>query len=154
MPVKKKALIILGAVILVFLVIAIITQAVSIYKIRNEQKLKFQSLIAGAAHALEQYKETGHAFQYQEALMELHSAASIALLLQDEDNYKGVHEVLLSIVGTYHSFPEDLALFTDELIDVLQDFDTHHNVENLYTKLNTINNRLTALLAERLKTVE
>lgn len=91
---------------------------------------------------------------YEDALMELHSASSIALLLKDEDAYQGLHGVLLSIVGTHHSFPEDLALFTDEIMSALNDFSIHHDEENLYIKLNVIDNKLTAMMFERAEKVE
>lgn len=143
------------AIALVCIAVFTITfQTISIHKIKETQKEQFYGHIASAANGLEEYKETGYAFLYEDALMELHSASSIALLLKDDDAYKGMHNVLLSIVGTYHTFPEDLALFNDDLIDVLNNFSIHHDVENLYTKLNSIDNRLEAMLADRLEKVE
>ena len=143
------------AVALIFIAVFTITfQTISIYKTKKAQEEQFSGHIASAAISLEEYTETGYVFLYEDALMELHSASSIALLLKDDDAYKGMHNVLLSIVGTYHTFPEDLALFNDELIDVLNDFSSHHDVENLYTKLNGIDNQLTAMMAERLEKVE
>ncbi|MBQ7336588.1 MAG: hypothetical protein IJW92_08980 [Clostridia bacterium] len=151
MKAERKIIVAISAIVLIGLAVTVIVQAASIYTIKNDQELKFQSHISSAVYSLEEYKETGYGFKYQDALMELHSAASIANLLQDRDEYEGMQGVLLSIVGTYYSFPEDLALFTDELIEVLNAFIVHHNVENLYTKLIGINNRLTAMLFERLE---
>lgn len=143
------------SIVMALLIIVIIAhQASTIHTMKETQEEQFNAHIASAAQSFIEYKETGYIFVYEDALMELHSASSIALLLKSEDEYRGVHGVILSIVGTYHSFPEDLALFTDELIEVLDDFETHHNVENLYTKLNSIDNRLAAMLAERLEKVE
>ena len=78
----------------------------------------------------------------------------IALMLKDEDAYQGLHGVLLSMVGTYHSFPEDLVLLTDEIMSALNDFSIHHDEENLYIKLNVIDNKLTAMMFERAEKVE
>ena len=91
---------------------------------------------------------------YEDGLMELHSASSIALLLDDASEYKRVHSVLLSIIGTYHSFPDDLALYIDEIIEILKDYSDHHNVENLYIRLKSVDNQLTAMMAERAEKVE
>ena len=148
--IKYVSMVVLVAVI----VATIIFQATTIHNMKETQEEHFRGHIASALNSLEEYKETGYIFLYEDALMELHSASSIALLLKDDDAYNGMHNVLLSIIGTYHTFPEDLAFFNDELIDVLNDFSSHHNVENLYTKLNGIDNQLTAMMAGRLEKVE
>ena len=148
--IKYVSMVVLVAVI----VATIIFQATTIHNMKEMQEEQFRGHIASALNSLEEYKETGYVFLYEDALMELHSASSIALLLKDDDAYNGMHNVLLSIIGTYHTFPEDLAFFNDELIDVLNDFSFHHNVENLYTKLNGIDNQLTAMMAGRLEKVE
>ena len=148
--IKYVSMVVLVAVI----VATIIFQATTIHNMKETQEEQFRGHIASALNSLEEYKETGYVFLYEDALMELHSASSIALLLKDDDAYNGMHNVLLSIIGTYHTFPEDLAFFNDELIDVLNDFSSRHNVENLYTKLNGIDNQLTAMMAGRLEKVE
>lgn len=150
---SKRMKIVLIAV--AFMTACMITfQAITIHNMKQEQEGQFYSHIAVAAQSFGEYKETGYVFMYEDALMELHSASSIALLMEDNDAYKGIHGVLNSIVGTYHSAPDDLALFTDEILEVLNDFSTHHNAENLYTKLNSIDNQLTAMMMERAERVE
>ena len=151
---KKKIIYVSAVVLVAVIAFTIAFQAMTIHNMKKTQEDQFRGHIASAVYSFEEYQETGYVFMYEEALMELHSASSIALLLKDEDDYKGMNNVILSIVGTYHTFPEDLALFNDELIDVLNDFSVHHDVENLYTKLNSIDNRLEAMLAERLEKVE
>lgn len=131
----------------------IVFQAITIHNTKKEQKLQFCTHIAAAAQSFVEYQETGYVFMYEDALMELHSASSIALLLEDNDPYKSIHGVLLSLIGTYHSSPNELMLFTDEIIAVFEDFSTHENVENLYTKLNSIDNQLTAMMMERAEKV-
>lgn len=145
---------VVALIALISLMGTVIFQAVAIHNMKESQEEQFRAHIASAKQSFEEYQETGYGFMYDDALMELHSASSVALLLQDDDAYQGVHGVLLSIIGTHHSFPEDLALYIDELIEVLDDFETHHNAENLYTKLKVIDNRLTAMLADRLEKVE
>lgn len=139
-------------VIVIFSVV--IFQAITINNITQTQEDHFYAHIVAAVNSLEEYQETGYKFMYEDGLMELHSASSIALLLDDVSEYKGVHGVLLSIVGTYHSFPDDLALYIDEIIEILKDYSNHHNVENLYIKLKNIDNQLTAMMAERAEKVE
>ncbi|MBE6913288.1 MAG: hypothetical protein E7473_12280 [Ruminococcaceae bacterium] len=151
---SKKTVYILSAILLVAIAFTITFQAITISNMKKTQKEHFISHIASAAQSLGEYKETGYTFMYEDALMELHSASSIALLLKEEDAYQGLHGVLLSIVGTHHSFPEDLVLFTDEIMSALNDYSTNHNTENLYTKLNNIDNKLTAMMFERAEKVE
>lgn len=146
----KKLKCLLGVFVIVILSV-VIFQAITINGINKTQEEHFCAHIVAAVNSLEEYQETGYVFLYEDALMELHSASSIALLLKDDDAYKGMNNVLLSIVGTYYSFPEDLALFNDELIDVLNNYSTHRNAETLYTKLSSIDNRLKVMLSERLE---
>ncbi len=122
--------------------------------LKKEQEEQFSSHIALAAQRFGEYKETGYDFMYEDALMELHSASSVALLLEEDNSYKGLHGVLLSIVGTHHSFPEDLVLFTDELYAILNHFSINHDTEDLYAKLNDIDNTLTGMMMERAEKVE
>ena len=151
---SKKTVYILSAILFVVIAFTITFQAITISNMKKTQEEHFISHISSAAQSFSEYKETGYTFMYEDALMELHSASSIALLLKDDDAYRGLHGVLLSIVGTHHSFPEDLALFTDEIMSALNDFSIHHDAENLYTKLNIIDNKLTAMMFERAKEIE
>ena len=151
---SKKTVYILSAILFVVIAFTINFQAITNNNIKRTQEEHFISHIASASQSFGEYKETGYTFMYEDALMELHSASSIALLLKDEDAYQGLHGVLLSIVGTYHSFPEDLVLFTDEIMSALNDFSIHHDEENLYIKLNVIDNKLTAMMFERAEKVE
>ena len=112
---------------------------------KKAQEEQFRSHIALAAQSFGEYKTTGYDFMYEDALMELHSASSVALLLEEDDSYKGLHGVLLSIVGTHHSFPEDLVLFTDELYAILNHFSINHDAEDLYTKLKYIDKKFNEL---------
>ena len=88
---------------------------------------------------------------YENALMELHTASGIARLLKDDPAYKGLPGVLLSIVGSHHSFPEDLALFTDELYAILNHYSINHDAEDLCKKLKDIDNTLTEMMMDRTK---
>ncbi len=144
---KRIKLILMIAALAVAFVIAF--QAFTIHSIKKSQAERFRSHIAVAAQSFGEYKATGYDFMYEDALMELHSASSVALLLEEDDSYKGLHGVLLSIVGTHHSFPEDLALFTDELYAILNHFSINHDTEDLYAKLNDIDNTLTGMMMER-----
>lgn len=148
---RMKILLVAVAFVTAF---AITFQAFTIHKMKKEQEKQFYAHIAAAAQSFVEYKETGYVFMYEDALMELHSASSIALLVEDDDAYKSIHGVLLSIVGRYHSSPDDLALFDDEIILALNDFAIHHDAENLYTKLNSVDNKLTAMMMERAEKVE
>lgn len=151
---NKRVVCILSAILVVVIAFTITFHAMTISNMKKTQEEHFISHIASAAQSFGEYKETGYTFMYEDALMELHSASSIALLLKDDDAYQGLHGVLLSIVGTYHSFPEDLTLFNDGIMSALNDYSTHHNAENLYTKLNNIDNKLTAMMFERAEKVE
>ncbi len=151
---NKRVVCILSAILVVVIAFTITFQAMTISNMKKTQEEHFISHIASAAQSFGEYKETGYVFMYEDALMELHSASGIALLLKDDDAYRGLHGVLLSIVGTYHSFPEDLALFNDEIAAALNDFSIHHDEENLYIKLNVIDNKLTAMMFERTEKVE
>ena len=147
----KKWLLILVAFVAIGI---LIFQGFTIHDLKEEQEEQFASHIALAAQQFGEYKKTGYDFMYEDALMELHSASSVALLLEDNDSYKGLHGVLLSIVGTYYSFPEDLALFTDELYAILDHFSVNHDAEDLYAKLNQIDNTLTGMMMERAEKAE
>ncbi len=149
---KRIKLILTIATLAVAFVIAF--QAFTIYNMKKSQEEQFRSHIAVAAQSFGEYKATGYDFMYEDALMELHSASSVALLLEKDDAYQGLHVVLLSIAGTHHSFPEDLALFTDELYAILNHFSINHDTEDLYAKLNDIDNTLTAMMMERAEKVE
>ncbi len=149
---KRTKLILIIVAFAVAFIIAF--QAFTIYNMKKAQEEQFRSHIAVAAQSFGEYKATGYDFMYENALMELHSASSVALLLEEDDSYKGLHGVLLSIVGTHHSFPEDLALFTDELYAILNHFSINHDTEDLYAKLNDIDNTLTAMMMERAEKVE
>lgn len=150
---RKQMKILLIAVVLVSAFV-IAFQAVRIHHMKKQQEDQFYAHIAVAAQRFGEYKETGYVFMYEDALMELHSASSIAHLLGDGEAYESIYVVLLSIVGTYHSSPDDLALFTDDIIVALNDFTTYHDVENLYTKLNGIDKQLTAMMMERAEKVK
>ncbi len=147
----KKWLLIVVAFVAIGL---IIFQSFTIHNLKKEQEEQFSSHIALAAQRLGEYKETRYDFMYEDALMELHSTSSVALLLEHNDSYKGLHGVLLSIVGTYYSFPEDLALFTDELYAILDHFSVNHDAEDLYAKLNQIDNTLTGMMMDRTEKVD
>ena len=149
---KLKWLLAVLFVIVIFSVI--IFQAITINNINQTQEDHFYAHIVAAANSLEEYQETGYKFMYEDGLMELHSASSIALLLDDASEYKGLHSVLLSIIGTYHSFPDNLALYIDEIIEILKDYSNHHNVENLYIRLKNIDNQLIAMMVKRAEKVE
>ena len=135
------------AVLAVAFVIAF--QAFTIHNIKKAQEEQFRSHIALAAQSLGEYQKTGYEFMYDDALMELHTASGIARLLEEDPSYQGLHGVLLSIVGTHHSFPEDLALFTDELYGILNHFTTNHDTEVLYAKLKDIDDTLTDMMMDR-----
>lgn len=151
---KRKYCIVFCTVILIGLAAAVIVQAFSIHKLKKEQEDQFRFCLATAVQSFEEYKETGYEFMYEHALFNLHSAASVATLMLDDDEYEGMHGVLLSLCGAHFSAPEDFLLFTDEIVKVLKDFEKHQNVENLYIKLNMIDNKLTAMLFERAVKVE
>ena len=149
---KRIKLILTIAALAVAFVIAF--QAFTIHNIKNTQEEQFASHIALAAQSLGEYQKTGYEFMYDDALMELHTASGIARLLEEDPAYQGLHGVLLSIVGTHHTFPEDLALFTDEIYAILNHFSTNLDTKNLYAKLKEIDRTLTGMLMERAEKVE
>ncbi len=101
---------------------------------KNAQEEQFCSHISNASQSFGEYKETEYDLMYENALMELHTASGIARLLEDDPAYKGLHGVLLSFVGSHHSFPENLALFTDELHAILNHCSINHDTEDLHKK--------------------
>lgn len=149
---KRIKLILTIAALAVAFVIAF--QAFTIHNIKNTQEEQFASHIALAAQSLGEYQKTGYEFMYDDALMELHTASGIARLLEEDPAYQGLHGVLLAIVGTHHTFPEDLALFTDEIYAILNHFSTNLDTKNLYAKLKEIDRTLTGMLMERAEKVE
>ncbi|MBR6825623.1 MAG: hypothetical protein IKM59_03645 [Oscillospiraceae bacterium] len=149
---KRIKLLMMIAALAVAFVIAF--QAFTIYNTKEAQEEQFRSHIALAAQSFGEYKATGYDFMYEDALIELHTASGIARLLEEDPSYQGLHGVLLSIVGTHHSFPEDLALFTDELYAILNHFSINHDTEDLYTKLKDIDHTLTGMMMERAEKVE
>ncbi len=149
---KRIKLILTIAALAVAFVIAF--QAFTIHNMRKAQEKQFASHIALAAQSLGEYQKTGYEFMYDDALMELHTASGIARLLEEDPAYQGLHGVLLSIVGTHHTFPEDLALFTDEIYAILNHFSTNLDTKNLYAKLKEIDRTLTGMLMERAEKVE
>ncbi len=80
---KRIKLILTIAALAVAFVIAF--QAFTIHNMKKAQEEQFRSHIALAAQSFGTYKATGYDFMYEDALMELHSASSVALLL-DKDN--------------------------------------------------------------------
>ena len=149
---KRIKLILTIAALAVAFVIAF--QAFTIHNMKKSQKEQFASHIALAAQSLGEYQKTGYEFMYDDALMELHTASGIARLLEEDPAYQELHGVLLSIVGTHHTFPEDLALFTDEIYAILNHFSTNLDTKNLYAKLKEIDRTLTGMLMERAEKVE
>ena len=149
---KRSKLILTIAALAVAFVIAF--QAFTIHNMKNAQEEQFASHIALAAQSMGEYQKTGYEFMYDDALMELHTASGIARLLEEDPAYQGLHGVLLSIVGTHHTFPEDLALFTDEIYAILNHFSTNLDTKNLYAKLKEIDRTLTGMLMERAEKVE
>ncbi len=143
---RIKLSLIMAALVVAFI---IAFQAFMIHNMKNAQEERFCSHIANATQSFGEYKETGYYFMYENALMELHTASGIARLLEDDPAYKGLHGVLLSIVGIHHSFPEDLALFTDELYAILNHYSINHDTEDLHKKLKDIDNTLTDMLMDR-----
>ena len=150
--IKRTKLILVIAAFAVVFIIAF--QAFTIHNMKKAQEERFRSHIALAAQSFGEYKVTGYDFMYEDALMELHTASGIARLLEEDPSYQGLHGVLLSIVGTHHSFPEDLPLFTDELYAILNYFSMDHDTEDLYAKLKDIDHSLTSMMMERAEKVE
>ncbi len=149
---KRIKLILMIAALAVAFVI--VFQSFTIHNMKKAQEEQFLSHIALAAQSLGEYQKTGYEFMYDDALMELHTASGIARLLEEDPSYQGLHGVLLSIVGTHHSFPEDLSLFTDELYAILNHFSINHDTEDLYAKLKDIDNTLTGMMMERAEKVD
>ena len=59
MKAERKIIVAISAIVLIGLAVTVIVQAASIYIIKNDQELKFQSHISSAVYSLEEYKETG-----------------------------------------------------------------------------------------------
>ena len=74
----KKWLLILVAFVAIGI---LIFQGFTIHDLKEEQEEQFASHIALAAQQFGEYKKTGYDFMYEDALMELHSGSSVALLL-------------------------------------------------------------------------
>jgi len=150
----KKRILTVGAIaIVIILITTLIVQAVSIHKMKQEQAAHFDQYLSSAVQSYEEYKRTGYEFQYEHAMFNLHSASSIALLL-DDDEYNGLHGVLQSLCGSYFSSPDDFALFMDEIVEILKDYESHKSAEALYTQLNNVDNRLFAMLLERTEKID
>lgn len=154
---KKRILPIICVVLILAMAIAIIAQCVNVSKIKSGLLSHFDAELITISEQIKEYKLTGHEFLLEYAVACIHSSSMIAKLINEainDDEWQTVHARLYSIEGAYYSDRESFLLFTDELADVISQYDEHKSVGFLVDKLTSIDNRLTALLYENVTKVE
>ncbi len=114
-------------------------------RINREVTLKkqFAGRISEAVYSLSEYEKYGEESIYRNTFMSLESASAIALTLNDDD-YHDAAGMLSAIASYYAADPAALELFHGDLKEILEDFSSHRNIDNLYINLVMLNNRISS----------
>ncbi len=144
---KMKKILALISVLLVAAIVFGIVQTVNVHNLKNEQKTLFDNNMTSVAESLREFKKVSQDWLYEQAMAELHSAASTSVLLQDEKEFEPMHRVLYSIYNQYLSNPK-FPFYINRLLYAIEDYNEDGDLEKLTQNLTQIDEELTELARE------